>query len=444
MPFWDILEDPYDWLKNQASREKIAGSPIPVRGRLSGGYGYGREDKNPFDVLSSVLESRFNPDPNRIYGHFNRSQGNRFRDAQRGLLNTRVRQAVDEALAPPSTAEILAQLQALQDPSRYMQDQGSLAQQAMELVSSQYDPAIAQLEQQMASAQTRAARNKTELGNMFNTLSTNLQGDIPAIEQMYTQDKAESKAGYDQLQQQTTDQYAKSEADQQAMLQRLNVQAAAPDVLAAQERDKNYFTQLAAQNAATEQSALGTEERGAVNYTRQGSEIARAEGVQRQADLMAQLEDVLAQYGSQIGAQRAAKNNAYLSALGQLTSDSQDSAYSRAQRDFENYISMIQLGRALNKDSSGSNVTTVKSPADVAGRALGLGLSQADAQNVQDVFMSAISSDPQILSGTGVFGTAASKEAMAKRVIEAGRQAGLSQAELNILQTAALEYFGRR
>jgi hypothetical protein len=421
-------------------RERIPGTPTYPNRSLRRG-----DNKDPLDIVNDFLHREV---VNKGLPYAKPGSWNKQGNSQQKFMGARARSMIDqltaELNAPPTTAELLEQLQQLQDPSRYMQDEGSLAEQARRLVSAQYDPLIAGLEAQMGSARTRADRSKTELGRMFGALSSDLQGDVPEIQQMYTEDKAQSQQMYDQLQQQTRDQYAQTAADQQAMMQQLNIEAAAPEVLAEQNRDRDYFTQLAAQDAATEQTALGKEERGAVNYTQQGSQIARSEGTSRQADVMAQLEDLLAQYGSQIGAQQVAKNSAYLSTLGELQSGSRESAMSQAQRDFDNYISMIQLGRSLDKDSTANQSSVVKSPADVANRALNMGLGQAGAQNIQDIFMSAIGSDPQILSGTSVFGTSVPKEAMAQRVVEAGRKAGLSKAELNALQTIALEYFGRR
>lgn len=439
MGFWDIIEDPYDWLKSKGTRTQIAGTPHATR------KGLNRRGGNPLDIINGTLgESLPGSGGNRVYGHFNDEGMGPYRRQQSRTVRSGAQSLLDRLNAPPTTADILAQLQALQDPSRYESDQGSLARQAMEMASAQYDPEIAQLESLINGAQGRASRNKVILGDLYGDLSNSIQQDIPAIEQQYTGDKAESQAGFDKLQQQTKDTYAQTAADQQQMMQQLNIQAAAPEVLSQQNRDRDYFTSLAAQNAQTEQTALGKEERGAVNYTRQGSELARLEGSNRQADLMAQLEDLVSQYSSQIGAEKSAKNQSYLATLGQLSSDSQNSAMQRAQRDFENYIATIQLGRSLDKDKGASNVSAVKSPADVAGRALTLGLDQRSAQGVQDVFMSTISSDPQIMSGTGVFGTSAPKEAMAQRVVEAGRKSGLNRQQLNALQTIALEYFGRR
>lgn len=430
MGFWDIF-DP----------EEISGSP--TRQRRSVG-------RNPV----SLRDSGFLDALERISGEMSGGYPGRWRTpiganasfrAGSGTPWGRTRSLGREPIRPPGINDILARLEALQDPSRYLGNEDDIRDQAMSAASSQYDPLIAALRSQMGSAQNRANRNYGQLGQMYSALSGDIQGDIPEIQQMYTEDKAESRAGFDQLQAGIKDQYAQSAAEQEAMLQRLNIEAAAPDILPEQQRDRDYFTQLAARDAQTEQSALGTEERGAVDYTRSGSQIARYEGTNRQANLMSELADLLAQYEGQIGSQQAAKQSAFQAAMGELQSNRASDATSMAQRDFDNYIRMIQLGRDLKGDEGTSTAPkSVKSPADVAGRAIGMGLDQKGAQTIQDVFMSAISSDPVILAGVNpMSGQSVPKEALALRIIEAGRKAGLGRAQLNALQTIALEYFGR-
>lgn len=343
-----------------------------------------------------------------------------------------------------STADILARLEALQDPSKYMMDPAMLERQAMAAASAQYDPLITELSSQMRSAQSRGERNKVELGSMFGALSTNLMQDIPAITQSFGQTKQTTQQEYDTLKNSIQQQYAQSQKEQEDMMKRLNIEAAAPDILPEQQRDRDYFTSLASTEGQTAQTALGMEERGATEFTRKGSELARVEGTQRQANLMTQLAELLNTYESQIGSQRAAKQQAYTAGLGELQSESQKNALTRSQRDFENYIKSIQLGRQLRQDEM-SPIGYTKSPADIPGRALSMGLDEYGAQSVQDVFMSAVGGDESILAGIdSTFGTALPKEALAARVMEAGRQAGLSRQELNALQTIALEYFGRR
>lgn len=343
---------------------------------------------------------------------------------------------------PGSMDSILAKLEELQNPGRYQPSMGMIEAQARAQAGAQYDPVIARLRNQMGVAETRANRNKGALGEMFGQLSSNIAGDIPKIDSMYQGAEQKSAGQYAGLKQAIQDQYAKSQADQESMMQRLNIQAAAPDAMKQQSVDQNYFTDLAAKEGQTQQAALGQEQRGAVDYTRKGSEMALSEGTNRQADLMYQLQDLLAQYQGQIGEAETGKNSSYLSTLYGLQNQGMQQAQDKAQRDFENYIKVLNVGQSLQKAGTALNV---QSPADVGKRMLGMGLPASSAQNIQSVFMSALSSDPMIQAGIDSnFGQALPKEALAARVVEQGRSQGLSSQELNALQVAALEYFGRR
>lgn len=342
-----------------------------------------------------------------------------------------------------SIADILSQLERLQDPSRYLQDQASIEQQAISQASAQFDPLISALRNQMGSARGRAANFDTQLNNMYTSLSGSLRDEVPRIQQTYADTKANTQGEYDKLQQSIQQNYEQSRAEQEAMYKRLNIEAAAPDTLAPQMRDQEFFENIAKSQAQTQQSALGLEERGATEFTRKGSEIAQAEGVNRRADLGMQLQELLSAYEAQIGQHEAAKSAAISSARGKLSSESQQLAMEMAQRDFENYIKSIQLGRDLKSDQMrGGGV--VKSPADIASRALNMGLPGQSAQNIQNAFMSALGSDEFIQGGLNErTGTPATKEALARRVVERARSMGMSQAELNAIQIMALEYFGR-
>jgi hypothetical protein len=348
---------------------------------------------------------------------------------------------------PPGIDDILRRLEELQNPEQYMQSDAELRAQAHAAAASQYDPLINALQREEGAATNRANVGKAEIGKMFSALSSSLQGDIPAINQQYAGDKAQTAKLYNDQKTAVKQQYAKSQADQAAMMKQLGIEAAAGSVLPQQANDANYFVNMAGQENATQQSALGQEQQGAVTYTREGSQLARTEGTQRQADLAAQLRDLLAQYQGKIGDYRAAESQAETSGLGQLRSQMMKDAYDRADRSASNYMDMINLGRALKKDEqSGAKaaVTSTKSPADVASRALSLGMNPHQAQSIENVFLSTIGSDKEILSGKGIFGYNVPKEELAKRVVEAGRAKHFSQPALNTLMTIALEYFGRR
>lgn len=351
-----------------------------------------------------------------------------------------------------STEQIMQQLQALQDPGRYMMDQGGLQSQARSQAAAQYEPVINALMSQKNSANQRGQNNKAALGSMFNQLSSSISGDLPAINQNYDKTMQNSAQQSNDLQASITGQYQKSQQEQEAMYKRLNIQAAAPDALPQQQTNRDFALTQAKTNGQTQQDALTQERQGAVNYTNSGAQGARAEGTQRQADLMAQLSDLMSQYDSQIGANQAAESQSYNSILGQLTSQNQSNALSRAQSDFQNYLSAVNLGRGLDSDKldqlvkmQGLNKSTpVKSLSDVGNAALGLGLPTQSAMNIQNVFSQSVLSNPLITAGMDPnTGAQLTPEAKAAQMVEAGRQKGLSQAELNALQNMALQYFGR-
>lgn len=341
---------------------------------------------------------------------------------------------------------ILEELRRLQDYNRYMPNPDDLERQAMAAASAQFDPIISSLRGQASNAQTRAGRYDQQLNNMYTSLSGSLREDIPKVEANFAETKADTASEYQQLQDSIKNTYAQTQADQEAMYKRLNIQAAAPDVMGQQMRDRDFFVNNAAQQGQTMQSALGLEERGATEYSRRGSQIAEMTGVERRADLGAQLQEMLAAIDSEIAKNEAAKQAAVASARGDLASQAQKSAMDRAQRDFDNFIKVNNVGRDLQSDALklGGMVNKVSSPADVAGRALGLGLNNYSAQRLQNAFMSSVGSDELILGGLNPeSGTPATKEALARQIVEQGRRQGLSQAELNALQLIALEYFGR-
>lgn len=349
-----------------------------------------------------------------------------------------------------STQQILQQLQSLQDPSRYMMDQASLERQARAAASAQYDPVIAALRNQAAAASARGERNQRDVISMFNQLSDSLHGDLPAIQQNYDQTQQATGKEYADLQKSIQDQYASSQADQEALYKRLSIEAAAPDILPSQMRDRDYFVNQAKTNAQTQQAALTQERQGAIDYTNRGSQMARTEGTQRGADIMAALTELLNQYNAQIGANEAAKAQAYTAGLGSLQQQNQQNALQRAQNDFQNYIASVNLGRGLRSDAlneflkmNGSG-NAVKSITDIPARVMSMGLPQTSAQNIQNVFTSSLSND--LISG-GLdpnTGQQATPEAKVAQIMEQGRAQGLNAAELQALQAAALEYFGRR
>lgn len=383
-----------------------------------------------------------------------------------GAGGTAARGDISSAIRPPqapqvpqqpqqsTTDQILQQLQALQDPGRYLQSDAALHQQAALMAGAKYDPIIAALRNQAAASTKRGEQSQKDVISIFNQLSDNLHGDLPVIQQQYDTTQQQTGKEYADLKSGIQQQYQDSQKQQAQMYKDLNIQAAAPGILPQQQRDQDYFTNRASTDAQTQQTALTTERQGAVDYTNRKSQNARTEGTQRSADILSNLNALLEQYNGQIGINTAAKSQEEFANYSTLAGQNQSNAMDRAQRDFSNYIQSINVGRGLKSDEldqafkqfqmGQQQNKPVQSLADIPNRVIGLGLNQGSAQKVQNIMTTGLTDD--VISG-GLdpnTGQQATPEAKVSQLMERGRINGLSNQELDALRVAALEYFGRR
>lgn len=343
----------------------------------------------------------------------------------------------------PPTSEIFSRLQSLSDPSQYRMDPAYLQQQAQAAANAQYDPVTANLQNQMNISSQRADRNKGYVGAMFNGLSDNLQQDVPKINQTFDNTKQKVAGEYNQLQSSIQGQYADTQKAQEDLFNRLGIQAAQSDVAPRQAKDQSFFENMARSAGQAQQDALGLQQTGATDFTNRGSQIARTEGTQRQADITNQLNDLLQGYQGQIGANEQAKNQSYIAGLGSLYQQANQFAVNEAQRQTGNYTNAINTGRNLVNDqwSHMNLVNSTHSSAQVGARAITFGLPFDSAQKIQNVFSGAVM-DPYIQHGIDPStGQNASNQAKAAKIVQMGQQQGLSQPEMNALQAIALEYF---
>lgn len=350
--------------------------------------------------------------------------------------------------------DILAQLQALQDPSKYLADDNSLRAQAAAIAGAKYDPIIAGLRNQAAQATKRGEQGQKDVISIFNQLSDSLKGDIPTIEGQYNQAQDRQTGQFNDLKQGIQDQYAKSQAEQAQIYKDLGIQAAASDVTPQQQTDRDYFTNRASTDAQVQNSALTQEKQGMVDYTNRHSQNARTEGTQRSADILANLNNLLEQYNANIAGNEAAKAQETMAGFLNLQNQNRQSASQQAQNAFQNYIATLNVGRNLRSDEldnalkmkqlNGSQAGAVKSIADIPDRIMSMGLDGQSAQAVQNVMVSGLSNE--LISG-GLdpnTGQQATPEAKVQALLEQGQSSGLNQQQLNALRIAALEYFGRR
>lgn len=251
-----------------------------------------------------------------------------------------------EQRTPPSAAlrSMMQDLNLLGDlpPAYKAPSEAQLRLQAAALAAEQYDPQINNLRRLMQTTSKRGNENVKALGSMFNALSGSLQADIPKIQADTKKSKGQTQAEYNDLRANLAKQFADSRAAQMAEMKALGIEAAAPDVLPEQHADENFFQSQTAQQGQQALDYLTSIGRNSEEFTRQGAQLARTEGTNRQADVRQQLADLLNEYEGQIGDLGAAKQSSAAAMLAQLMGQVQENQTKFGQQAFEN---KLQLGK---------------------------------------------------------------------------------------------------
>lgn len=171
---------------------------------------------------------------------------------------------------------------------------------ASSITDAQYNPQIELLQNQIAQAQQRTDRNRGEVGDMYAALAAAYESDVPRIQGMYDKAQGEAQARNQQMSQNLAAIYDQQQAAVANEAAAMGQQAAAAEATAPMSQDEAFLTQLAGQIASQEQATLNQLEQNNVAYTQQGGRLAGLEGNNRQADMMAALEDYIGQQNAGI------------------------------------------------------------------------------------------------------------------------------------------------
>lgn len=430
MPFWD-RDRPY-----YPGTSPGAFKPDPVRSSAGGIPGHAPVNSSSIfdDILGGLLGAGLLPHfgPRSIPGH-----GTMAPDSspiiQKGWES--------DPGASNSGNSLYEQLLALALGQGGGPDNAGLASQAQHAVNAQYDPQIAALQRAMEASKGRAATSRVELGNMYASLHDSELADIPKITQIFNEGAQGVKQQYDQLGQQVAGDYKAAEQQEQQLMQRLNLQAAAPDIMAQQSSDQQFFKGQQGQSEQDTLDALKLIQSGSEAFTREGAQMAQYEGTNRQADVMSQLEQFLTNTTGQIGDLQGAKQNAYMSMLGQLQNSAQ-SQYSQQQNQlFERLLDIAKL------QQSGMQGGINQYKAGPLAASQYLGSSGAQNPEALNSFLLQTLQDPTIQSGRtmGPDGrpTGMTPEAAASLAQQKAAAAGMSPQSQQQIYMAMLAYMGR-
>lgn len=327
----------------------LLGAPFGNTAASSGGYQLGRGEDPNGSLLQRLLQGVIHGEQNLQHQH-------------RQDLNRQYKQLLDQghtgvgALgttpvgAPLSIGDQLQQqLAGIQPHTTPLEE---LQKQASAQVNAQYDPQINQLLRDMGSTKNRAVKNEGEVKNMYNSLAQNFADQLPDIQQQMQQQQGAVASQYGDAKNNLQQQYDQQKNNQQAVLQQLGLQAAAPDSMNQAATDQSYFQQQnqLSQNQALDQ--LATQGNADQNYTRDIANSSRLEGTNAANDIASQLESYLQNAQGQVSDLKGAKTNSLAALVQQLQQQDAQNAQSQYNNQFNQMMQLNNFQRGLTNDQN--------------------------------------------------------------------------------------------
>lgn len=251
---------------------------------------------------------------------------------------------------PLSIAEQLQQqLNGIQTHTTPLEE---LQRQANAQVSAQYDPQINQLLRDMGSTKSRATENEAQAKDMYNSLAQDFVNQLPGMQQQMKNQQNDVANQYASSQANLQQQYDQQKNQQQAVLQQLGIQAAAPDSMNQMNTDQAYFNQ---QNDLSKNQALDqlmAQSSADQNYTRDIANSSRLAGTNAANDIASQLESYLQNAQGQVSDLKGAKANAIAGLVSQLQQQDAQNAQTSYNDQFDQLMALNNFQRDLTNDKS--------------------------------------------------------------------------------------------
>lgn len=179
--------------------------------------------------------------------------------------------------------------------STYEPDLDDLMSQIRRQIDPVYDARLAAIEELSGRATERIGAGRADVEGMYNQLSQDYGTMGEEAAGLLDESQQESQQISGQLKKNIKGNYSRIAEEQAELLQGLGQEHVMPDALAAQGADQAFQQSQADTMGAANESfynQLGAADQG---YYQQGAPLAKLEGANRSSDLLAQLEDYLAQ-----------------------------------------------------------------------------------------------------------------------------------------------------
>lgn len=241
--------------------------------------------------------------------------------------------------------DIMGQYASISVPATPFEQLQKLAEQQ---IASQFDPVIALLKNQMASKERRAGNSQREARAMYGDLSKDFLSQLPEMTNQYAAEDREANSRYDAAQQELQRQYGNQQNEQQAVLQQLGIQAAAPDASKQGAEDQRYFQGQMESEQQSAMNALQQQQTAQQDYQRNLGNTTAVAGENVAQDIRGQLEEYLDAANSQLSSTQMQRSSALGALLQQMQAQDADRVAKEEQQQFDNLMALsnFQLSAA--------------------------------------------------------------------------------------------------
>ena len=252
--------------------------------------------------------------------------------------------------------QIMGQYNSISSPATPYEELKRIAESQ---VGAQFDPMMNLLQQQMNQRGKNANRSSGEARQMYNALGQDFLSQLPELTQQFAAEDRETNARYDGAQQQLQQRYQNQQQEQNAVLQQLGIQAAAPDASKQAMEDQNYFQGQMETDQQSALNALNQQQQAQSDYTRNLGNTSRMAGENTAQDIMRQLSDYMDQANTQMSGLQSQRGAALSSLLQQMQGQDAARVEKDQQQQFQNLMSLanfqLDAAKAQGKNSGASN-----------------------------------------------------------------------------------------
>lgn len=166
--------------------------------------------------------------------------------------------------------------------------------EAMALATKAFQPVQDMLDQSKTNVGQQGERSRQIVGGLYDNLVKDIATQAAAQSQQYDTQKATAQDTGNKLASQIGQNYSSGNQQTADLLSKLGIQDAAPSVLGQSSNDQAWQQGQANTNTAAEVNYFGNQQQGQADYNQQLGNIQRNEGVNRQSDILNQVQQMLA------------------------------------------------------------------------------------------------------------------------------------------------------